>query len=348
MVKRIIKFFSFMLCILMLNTQICMASDSNVDGNYLNNVGRKTEEIGLYDENENVVAYYKNLSNGGYAIISADGNECIEFSRENIYGELSYEKKYYYSGPLGMYTRDTTNDNNIGEIKNVITEEYTRMDEIEFSVQTGDVSVEKVNNTRLNIENSCLESNMSTRSGTNTLLESRYLAHSTERYSYNPDGRCGSVATAIVLKYYYDYRSIEYIDSTQVTSDGVRLINLLTDYYIPTNAGYVDMVNGIGNYLTYRFSYTGMRINATYIHELNSTDVYNRLKNYVANDRPLILGLLNHPKYTNHWVVGTGYQRFKYVDGSTVSYTNYACVNNGWGDTNIFINFSYIDGCVCF
>lgn len=33
-------------------------------------------------------------------------------------------------------------------------------------------------------------------------VSSDSISHSTARYSYNPDGRCGSVAGAIVLNYY--------------------------------------------------------------------------------------------------------------------------------------------------
>ena len=348
MIKKIVKIFSYCLLVMMFSTQVCLASDLKETNSLVENNENVKNEIALYDRDGNIVAFYVSLSNGGYAIVSADGNECIEFSNEDVYGELSDDRVYYYSGPLGLYEAELIGCKEQEKISNLITKENSKIEDVDFFVRTGSVSLEKVNNTKMRIENNSVKTKSAVSRATNTQIESGNLVHQTERYNYNNDGRCGAVAAAIVLKYYYDYRSTEYINSTQVTSDGIKLIDLLTNYYIPTSANYSDMVNGMSNYLTNRFSHTGMRINATCLKELNSINVYTRLKNYVTNDRPIILGLLNHPRYGNHWVVGTGYQRYKYVEGSNVKYTNYACINNGWGNINIFVNFSYIDGCVCF
>lgn len=38
------------------------------------------------------------------------------------------------------------------------------------------------------------------------------LKHATRPYSYNPDGRCGSVAYAITLRYYNVNINMSYID----------------------------------------------------------------------------------------------------------------------------------------
>ena len=59
-------------------------------------------------------------------------------------------------------------------------------------------------------------------------VSSDSISHSTARYSYNPDGRCGSVAGAIVLNYYDRYKSPSYVPNSLESSDEcVALINAL-------------------------------------------------------------------------------------------------------------------------
>jgi hypothetical protein len=55
---------------------------------------------------------------------------------------------------------------------------------------------------------------------------------------------------------------------------------------------------------------------------------------YLSNSHPYVLGLHQHPKYSEHWVTGYGYYN---------ATTGYAIVNDGWGSTYVFIDLSYAD-----
>lgn len=70
-----------------------------------------------------------------------------------------------------------------------------------------------------------------------------------------------------------------------------------------------------------------------------TSDFYRKVEEKIDSDFPVILGLLNHPKYNNHWVVATGYNLNSSGKGH---YT----VNDGWGNTGISISSNYTDGCV--
>lgn len=75
----------------------------------------------------------------------------------------------------------------------------------------------------------------------------------------------------------------------------------------------------------------------------NSIIVYGKIKSYIQKNRPLIVGLTNHPTYEEHWVVGTGYS---IVRSSSLGYANIVIVNDGWGNRGIRVNNVYVDGCL--
>lgn len=159
-------------------------------------------------------------------------------------------------------------------------------------------------------------------------VSSDSISHSTARYSYNPDGRCGSVAGAIVLNYYDRYKSPSYVPNSLESSDGVALINALVAR-MGTSTNYIELKRGLSLYIKKYYKPTTVTAN-TY-------SWGDRIRTIIGKNYPCILGLTSHPRYGEHWVVVTGYNFTSHNSGT---YT----VNDGWGNVGININSSYTDG----
>ena len=159
-------------------------------------------------------------------------------------------------------------------------------------------------------------------------VSSDSISHSTARYSYNPDGRCGSVAGAIVLNYYDRYKSPSYVPNSLESSDGVALINALVAR-MGTSTNYIELKRGLSLYIKQYYKPTTVTAN-TY-------SWGDRIRTIIGKNYPCILGLTSHPRYGEHWVVVTGYNFTSHNSGT---YT----VNDGWGNVGININSSYTDG----
>lgn len=69
-------------------------------------------------------------------------------------------------------------------------------------------------------------------------VRERAVKYATRNYSYNPDGRCGSVVYAITLRYYNDYVNQKYASKAYETPNGVKLINMLKKKYLGVGTDY--------------------------------------------------------------------------------------------------------------
>lgn len=278
----------------------------------------------LYNNENEIIAYYYELSNGGYVIVNADGSDFIEYSLEESKINLVNGKKYYYSDVLSLYEKiDSTT------AENCITGETTEVDDIEFSIkESGKNNKEGATKLATDLLPSFSEG----------VYEEKKLKHDTMAYNYNPDGRCGAVAVAILLRYFNDYVNSYYIRSSHETSDGKKLINYLVDNYLGTGTTYNELKKGLNSYLSdlnilYRFRP---------LQGKNSMDVFNKIREYIKNDRPVIVGLTGSDTYGDHWVVGTGYT---IVYNKTLGFINIVKINDGWGNRDVNINLYYVDGC---
>lgn len=161
-------------------------------------------------------------------------------------------------------------------------------------------------------------------------------------YSYNPDGRCGSTASAMLLMYYDKVYNDSYVPSYWESSDGVTLINNLKEYIEPYTRGsvYSALIDGLDRYLNDR----GF-----------GKPVYRQ--SYYSADKPAVVGLTGHRKYKEHWVVGYGKRTYYGVTPNSMpsdlslfatSANNYSTVIvlDGWGSRGVFIDESYVDGAV--
>ena len=245
--------------------------------------------IPLYNNENDIIAYYYELSNGGYIIVNADGSAFIEYSLEDSKIDLLESKNYYYSDVLSLHEKL---DSAIAE--NCITGEIAEVDDIEFNIKKSGINnVKSATDLAMNVV-SCLSEGV---------FEEKKLKYNTMTYKYNPDGRCGAVAGAILLRYYNDYVNTRYVSSTYETYDGKALINFLVNNYLGTGTTYKELRNGLNSYLS--------DINISYrirmLQGKNSLDVFNKIREYIKNNKPVIVGLTGSEKYGDHWVVGTGY-----------------------------------------
>lgn len=274
-----------------------------------------SSEIKLYDSNENVIAYYYELNPAGYVIVNADNNEIIEYSENNNKYFLEKDAHYYYGGPLMYYKTDMTRQ--FGSIIQLQSQREVSIEDITPLMRGPEADSPGT----LNIDNFLVRTRA---------VGSDSISHATAKYEYNPDGRCGAVAGAIVLNYYDKYKSQSYVPSSLESSDGVSLINALVER-MGLGTNYAELKNGLSLFIKQYYKPT--TVTAT------TYSWGDRVKTIIGKDYPCILGLTSHPTYEEHWVVVTGYN---FISNNTGTYT----VNDGWGDTGIKINSSYTDGCV--
>ena len=325
--NRIIKTFYKIIAIvtLLIGTFLMQSKQINAQEDCYETTVDNINLIELYNASDEVTAYYSELRCGGYVIVTADGKEFIEVSYTEKRYNIDDYIKYYYTGPLELFV-EISDD----KVQNCLTGKIFDVDSLNF---------EKYNGVEDQKKASSIVKTISSLPITATILESNYLKYDTYLYDHNPDGRCGAVAAAILFMYYDEHTSEKYVADEFDTSNGVSLINHLTNRFMGIGNNYRTLTNGMNAYLSSR----GLgATNVTYLYGLNSSAVYDRVKIQISRGKPLIVGLTNHPTYLEHWVVGTGYRT---VELSGMKFYT-VCVNDGWGNSDVMINLSYIDGCV--
>ncbi len=270
----------------------------------------------LNDSDQNPRYYYIPFAHGGYLIYDLTEDLICEFSlsKENEYSFSNND--YIYSGPLSLF--EITEDGFIDVKSNEV---FTDTDNFIMRVKS--------------IETRELESKQSIRSDKSVRrIMNAYntISGTVPSYSYNPDGRCGAVAAAMLVRWYDIYRNGRYVPSSLESSDGVSLINHLwnkmkNSSYAGAYSGTVstEMMNFIGSQgLSHSGGLDG------YTDEYTDEYVIGRVDSYGT---PYILNLFNHPTYSNHFVTGYGYR-----SNSTGFYT---IVNDGWGNRKMEVNSNY-------
>lgn len=270
-----------------------------------------SSKINLYGDNDEVIAYFYKLEDGGYIIIDLKTNDFIEYSTEsdNLF-ITDTSAKYYYGGALNYFEEVSANS-----IREVATKEVFSKKIATIQRNSEKVYMDILQTKTLPVGNF-----------------SNKLAYTPRTYDTNDRDNCGSTAAAILLAYYYDHINNIYVDKSLITSNGVSLTNKMISYIEPNGGGstYTTVVNGLNKYLGSRgLSKTSKRLNL----REGAEKIYNER-------RPVIGGVTKHPTYKEHWVVAYG---FTISNLLVKSYT----VNNGWGQNGIVINSQYLDGAVC-
>ncbi|MCM1986345.1 C39 family peptidase [Methanococcoides seepicolus] len=287
---------------------------------FLKNMGQSKKLINpipLNNINGDLEAVSFSMKDGGYIIINVNDLSVPEFSLESNSPFSDSTRTYVYNGPLA-YMEDKQ-----GKL---------------FQIGIGDRSdeavipeyiyaVESVDKDKKLADLKTLDSRVS-------VLSVNYgssLDYSLKEWIATTTYNCGPTAAAITLDYFDDHHNNAFIPSQYESQSA--LFPFLTPDYIPNDAILPQMEQGLFDIL--------------FDHGLNSYDAeskdyvdYNKIISLINSDKPVIVGLDNHPTYGYHWVVTHGY----YVE--TVPWVTphyYIIVNDGAGNNNVYI---LVDGYV--
>lgn len=285
-------------------------------------------QIPLYDLDDNVTAYMITLSPVGYIIYNQD--DVIEASHT-----LDYQitkQKIYYCGPLSIFELQ-------GDYiyRNLISSELSSFSELQLLEQSF-----KSLNLKATTD---LKSSLFTENSIAPYTVSSYkLPYLPRTYSYNPDGRCGSVALAITLMYYDDHIDSNVVPSWISNADntGESFSTLLKPHVEDIGSSYGSSTSELQSGANWYFRYRGISSQYSATALYNST--FSSYKSRIDANRPVIVDLNAHPTYNEHWVVGYGY----YYQSSGSAERCLIIANDGWGNNGREISYKYVGDLVFF
>lgn len=275
----------------------------------------------LYNFDDTVDALLFTIPQKGYIIVNTSDYSIPEFSLESDTAYCftdNYTK--YYNGPTEYYEL----------VNNQLVDERSKISYQKDKLKNGNDMFGKtskyVNNR--NSYNSVTKSlSVSPSIKCNSLATSATIVPHTINYtlpnfSYNPDGICGSTASAMYLMYYDQHINGNYVPDNLTTSDGVLLIKYIKPYIDGSVPGSYpgDIEIGMYNYLQSR------GISRTFTLD-NCSLGY--VVGFVASNKPYVV-TINNSTYGQHVVAGYGYE----YDSSN----SFVIVNDGWGNRGICIN----------
>lgn len=274
---------------------------------FLQNIGHPTtvsNPIELNNVANEAEAILFSTSQNGYIIVNINDYSIPEFSLKNPSPFVNCANPIY-NGPLEYYYEQN------GEIRSL------KDDTI--------VDIEQLNDyyTREKISNpqKYLTTLYSTYQASNAryAIVEEYLSCALKRWCV-PGDNCGSIASAICMRYYYDNVDTAYADSSGLTQ--TALITKMQEFVGSGGTTHRQLINGLNDYFDSR------NVDNTAIG--TSLFSFSRVKRSILADRPIIIGTLDHPTFGDHWIIAHGYFE-SIVDG------NYIIINNGWGSNDIWI-----------
>lgn len=271
--------------------------------------------VPLYDNQDDIVAWGIHLNPTGYIIIDANNSFIIEYSLQNT-APFSGLDKIYYAGPLQYYKKKQS------EFVSVRSNESYNYEELSDDF-------DKFRSTLCSDFHQEFSQNRQAR-----ILTTHTIPGELRKYSYNPNGICGSTAAAIFLMYYRDYPDSWMVPSWHDTEDGISLIKLLEpniDGSVPGSTT-EDMVYGLNWYFRWR------GISSSYQALVTHSAPFSSYRPIIDSDRPVIVDLNAHPTYGEHWVVGYGYTIEPHL-GNTYYYI---VANDGWGSNGVEISMKFV------
>lgn len=280
----------------------------------------------LKNLNGDLEAVLYSLDNMGYIIVNVNDFSVPEM---NLEGENPFEgvENPIYNGPFNYYSEK--NENFVIDLKN--------QDEIQKSDITNIYSKKQIN-----LYDSKLNSNL-LKINSNNIIITPYASLNTKKTLpialktwTMGDDNCGSIASAIMMRYYYDYVDKSYVNSSQISQSS--LISLMQKYVGYGKTGYSQLINGLDNY----FKDKGLN---NYV-ERHYYFPYSKVMNRIDNNRPVIVGTLLGSQFGSHWIIAHGYAQMN--NGGTID--EYIIVNDGWGHNNVWVdvNSTPIDGIIYF
>lgn len=275
------------------------------------NASQQEQTVIMYDFDSIPHYLYIDYGNSGYLVFDIINSMIVESSPTSLLiKNIILSNDVFYNGPLSYYSKEGT----------YFTDLYSGIKIHEEDAKTVKINENLVTQYQINTENSLVKSN------TDYTVR---ISGSVPNYSYNPNGICGSTAAAMWLRYMDINVSNNYVPSNLESTNGVSLIQHLVPLIDGDTPGSTpeQLRAGLQSYLNIR----GIN-RIIYNTAWNSTT----FKNIISQNTPVIVDLDSDPTYGEHWVVAYGY----YVRSSPN--ISYIIVNNGWGNTNVHINPSYI------
>lgn len=278
--------------------------------------------------------------NGGYVIIDEATNEVSEFNLTEDNPIINDNSKHYvYGGPENIYLEK---DNKLENLQT--KEKENNKDAIENDI----------NAFRKNVQANKLKQNLSSvKTATEPKLYGEMIGGKIPNFEYNPNGICGSCASANFLAFFcwnVNSRFVpqKYQASINSADNGVQLIKSIVPYVELNGAAALDpkqkggstaisLRDGLTKYLKDEVGYIG----PTYLLD-GRTDPSQSIA-VIKRGIPFILRLHPMPDnsnpYKNHWVLGVGYV---YME-SNPNMPLYYRVVNGWGQNDAYVNFGWTD-----
>ena len=287
--------------------------------NFLYSVGYQAtvnNPLILHNLNNEYEAVVFCTSSGGYIIVNLNDLSIPEWSpsKENPFLNCSYP---IYNGPLNYYYKQsgtvlTLYDNEVLDLSK-LTYIYSVEKSIDLNQQL--TSLERINYT----------------DQVRAPVVEKYITGDLQTWSVDW-AYCGTIASAICMRYFYDYVSTNYVSSNSISQNS--LITLMQNY-VGDGYYYSTIVNGLNSY----FRNKNVTNTAVETSSLNFTTV----KQSIIRNRPIIIGVTGHPTYEEHWIIAHGYFEST-VDGK------YLIVNDGWGNNDVWLypSAQYYDGSIHF
>ena len=323
--------------------------------------------VPLYNNEDDISAYYIEGDDNGYVIIDDEGN-VVEFSYQGSIHEIEESNTDCYYGGPGNYYVEADDDSDI--LLDISSDDTVDKDDIETFDGEDSTCEDKCcdteigdNGLRKKSATITLPDGINYSDGkrqythihynTLTLKSKNTLPYHSRYFSYNYNSTCGSTAAAILIYYYFDHVDKSYIKTDKykkgdITSQKAlvkRFQKLLGDNGNGTTNA--EVRNGINRYL----KSIGKKGSCKYISKYNVIhSVISKIKNRINNKRPCIVGLEGEPEYKDHWCVGIGYASYYGINGHSRGYVHFIKINNGWGNSFsknvVYVNYKYVDNVI--
>lgn len=275
--------------------------------NLLNNEERTIAELYLFEP-------------VGYMVLEKSKNIVVEFSTyETI--EFNETSKFYYGGPLNIFSEYN------GKYVNILSGNEATKDEVTKKVNS---FIDKTDSISRSLNADKTNDSISLRTTTN------YINRNFKLYRKNTDGRCGSVAAAILLAYYNDYGYSGLVPSAYYNNE-LTFTNYLKPHIEDVDGNAGATVSELKSGLNWYINNKGFSSSLTAYSRI--LGLFISYKNRIDNLTPVCISVSSEPTYGDHWVVGYGY-RYE----SLLSFNNkFATVNDGWGHMGREINWDYVN-----
>lgn len=299
-----------------------------------NGFGDIQETRALYDVNNIEVATCLDFENA-YLIYLSNG-VVVEYSEKDNSDYFGTDEKAYYGGPLAYYKQegnqyvDLVSDESVPE--EIFEQQSESIKDIEMPVRD--------NNSSNQVMRTSLPSDEKA-----VMLPHRLRID----LNYNTKGTCVALATTIMLFYYYQYISTDYIPFSFFVQYPEALHDyLVTNYFKPVDGEYGQTIDEAISRTNKYFADRKLN-NTAYFKYYSDVPLYSQIYDSIVNhQRPLIMFLHYNPESISEWAINHAVVVHGLTNPDVYGQRGYAFyyVNDGAGhnDKAIFDSSAYITG----